>query len=82
MWLELCINLTLSLLQTTYLTNGEWKEWNAEIEIHVLIWSIYFLQPSSRMLKDSTHALQVNWILLSRDSAFGFHEKYAYQSEY
>ena len=34
------------------------------------------------MLKESTHALQVNWIFLSRDSAFGFHEQHAYQSEY
>ena len=36
MWLELRINLTLGLLQTIYLTNGdEWREDYAEIEVHV-----------------------------------------------
>jgi len=34
------------------------------------------------MLKGSTHALQVNWILSSRDNAFGVDAKRAYQSEY
>jgi len=34
------------------------------------------------MLKGFTHALQVNWILLSRDNAFEVHAKRAYQSEY
>ena len=34
--IDLCINFTLGLLQTTYLTNGdEWREGLAEIEIHV-----------------------------------------------
>jgi len=35
-WLELCINLTLGLLQTKHLTNGDqWEEYHAVLESYV-----------------------------------------------
>jgi len=66
-WLELCTNLTSGLLQKTHLINcNKWEGSNAVIQTCVLTRSLYFTRPSSQVLRDSTSAMQVKCILLSK----------------
>jgi hypothetical protein len=69
--LELCISL-IGLLQTKHLTNGEQWKGHAVIETDGFDMIYMFCQrPSSRGLRDSTDAAQVNCILLSTGQSLG-----------
>jgi hypothetical protein len=65
--LELCIHLTLGLSLTNLITNGEeWKEIHAVIETRVLDKTHVFFTPTVvASLRGSTHAVQVDFILLN-----------------
>jgi hypothetical protein len=55
MWLQLCINLTLGLLQTKHLTNGDqWEEGHAVIETYVFNRICMFATDYRRTLCRST----------------------------
>jgi len=65
-------NLMLGLLQTKHLTNSDqWKEGHALTETHIF-YSIsericmLSTRPSSPLLRDSTHTVQVNCIFFSK----------------
>jgi len=68
MWLELCINLTRLVINENILqmTTSEKEACHAVIEIHVFDVIYVFRRRSEGMLCDSTHAMQVNCIILSK----------------
>jgi hypothetical protein len=68
MWLELRTNLTLGLLQTKHLTNGDQWKGNVEMETNYFWRYLYVIsRPSSRVLRDPTQAVKVKCILLSKE---------------
>ena len=67
MWLQLCINLALGLLQTKQLTNGDqWKEGHAVTETRVFDRICMFSPDRRRECHVTTRAVKVSLILFSK----------------